>query len=297
MTGSSSLAPGKAISESVYNTYYDLFGQILLNNNMSPSLPTAPFLSSRALQANHLSNFSRVPYTEEILCYAIPYGTVGFANHLATYYTVILLAMGRRPLMPWRKLDHKILDSAYGVVSLAVTMGVSIYTIIGCQNTWEFMLIAVWKLLLSATTGVITIHAGHIAADYGRTSRVLWWLLLYLTGVVIGSVGLFAIVSQVLRYYSTLLVLTEVFAAVAGFLAIAIPMFIMMMTFEDKRDWLTLPLVIVLFVVLVIGVLFALYSDWALACIAQDWAGMTPGYKAELYWAYFAAKRLQMFAM
>lgn len=43
-------------------------------------------------------------------CFALPYGALGFLSHLLTYYTLIILYFGRRPFMPWWKLDSSILD-------------------------------------------------------------------------------------------------------------------------------------------------------------------------------------------
>jgi hypothetical protein len=45
--------------------------------------------------------------TDEIQCYSIPYGLVGFIFHLASYYTLIITALGRKPLRPWRPLKAK----------------------------------------------------------------------------------------------------------------------------------------------------------------------------------------------
>jgi hypothetical protein len=41
----------------------------------------------------------------EMQCYSLPYGGLGFASHILTYYTVGLIWAGKRPLKPWKDLD------------------------------------------------------------------------------------------------------------------------------------------------------------------------------------------------
>ena len=36
----------------------------------------------------------------EITCYTLPYGGLGFASHILTYYTLFMLFSGRQPLRP-----------------------------------------------------------------------------------------------------------------------------------------------------------------------------------------------------
>jgi len=42
------------------------------------------------------------------------------------------------------------------------------------------------------------------------------------------------------------------------------------------------------------GILAALFSDWILAAIADNYAGVPDGNNSVLYWSYFVAKRLQI---
>ena len=55
------------------------------------------------------NNTVSIPLTnrakDEIGCYALPYGGLGFTSHVLTYLTVFCLSHGRTPLMPWRPLD------------------------------------------------------------------------------------------------------------------------------------------------------------------------------------------------
>src|SRR5436190_17160524 len=60
---------------------------------------------------------------EEMLCYGIPFGGIGFASHILTYYTLACLWNGRRPLMPWKKLEYGRFNFLLGIFTLVGTVG------------------------------------------------------------------------------------------------------------------------------------------------------------------------------
>jgi hypothetical protein len=59
---------------------------------------------------------------EQIQCYALPYGAWGFASHILTYYTVICLAKGISPALPWRELERRNWNVFLGVSGMAFTL-------------------------------------------------------------------------------------------------------------------------------------------------------------------------------
>ncbi|KAK0707865.1 hypothetical protein B0H67DRAFT_588803 [Lasiosphaeris hirsuta] len=48
----------------------------------------------------------------------------------------------------------------------------SVFTLIRCRNTWPFILIAVWKMVLSATIASIAWHANYLAVKERRPSQL-----------------------------------------------------------------------------------------------------------------------------
>jgi hypothetical protein len=46
-----------------------------------------------------------------------------------------------------------------------------------------------------------------------------------------------------------------------------------------------------------VGLLCSVWSDWILAAIANNWGGLPSGDIAFLFWIYFIAKRLPMFSV
>ncbi|KAH9230531.1 hypothetical protein K456DRAFT_1796361, partial [Colletotrichum gloeosporioides 23] len=106
-------------------------------------------------------------YEKEIKCYGLPYGVTGFISHLLTYYTAIMLACGKTPLLPWRELDQGPQNIFLGIAKLILTTVASIASIATCVHTWFFAALAAMKLSLSLTYGLISIfHAKQISLLY-----------------------------------------------------------------------------------------------------------------------------------
>src|SRR5271155_3789142 len=85
---------------------------------------------------------------DQITCYSIPYGGIGFLSHLITYHTLVCMWYGRTPAWPWRKLQHSRREIFLGVVTFILTSGVAIISIVRCKQdgSWQFMLIAIWLI-------------------------------------------------------------------------------------------------------------------------------------------------------
>lgn len=101
---------------------------------------------------------SSLGLTTEIHCYSLPYGALGFTSHILTYYTILCLWFGRKPLWPFSRIHYSQLDLALGILGLGVTIALSIVTILRCRNTWQLLVIAVWKLDVSLLNGVTAVH-------------------------------------------------------------------------------------------------------------------------------------------
>jgi hypothetical protein len=88
---------------------------------------------------------------DEIQCYDIPYGLIGFVSHLVSYYMIAITAAGRPPLAPLSKLKAK--NRVRTALQLFGTMGLTIYTMHAFHDRWQFVLIAVWKLFWNVFKG------------------------------------------------------------------------------------------------------------------------------------------------
>ena len=263
----------------------------------------------------------------EISCYALPYGGLGFASHVLTYLTVYAFSHGRAPLMPWRRLRESRQNLWLTALSGCLALPMTVVSMARCHNTWPFILVAVWKLVFSTTQTVMGIHAALIAGaswfqptkspSAGCASqletgllrahefkqefgKIWWWCIFYFLGAFVGFVGIMAIAGNHMADNEQLRITTGAFGA-AVFLVVVL---------TTGRRWRTyfskLPAVTPMedglevlrwsagFAVFVVTLLFALYSDWALAAVARDNLGMPTSANAPVYWCYLVAKRLPM---
>ena len=240
---------------------------------------------------------------DQMQCYALPFGGIGFASHLLSYYTLFMLLAARSP-WSFRKNKHWRTDVLLGVVGLVLTTASSIFTIIRCRGTWQFIVLAVSKMGLSVNLGLVSIHTA-LNLRRGVYEMHPWdpknyksialsgpasWCVLYLAACMGGCVGIFDLVHRTWH----LPVVKGLTAGFIGFISLLYILgFIYILNHKkwDRTEDDALPGM----TLLCVGYLsIALYSDWILAAIADNFAGVPDGNNAALYWTYFAAKRLTM---
>ncbi|KAI5782306.1 hypothetical protein FPQ18DRAFT_267591, partial [Pyronema domesticum] len=85
----------------------------------------------------------------------LPYGLIGFISHVLTYYTAFMLTRGLTPFT-WKKLKSPKLDLMLAVSSLIIGNIATIFKMIQCVQRWEFILIALWKAMLSITFSILS---------------------------------------------------------------------------------------------------------------------------------------------
>jgi len=292
---------------------------------------TAALLHIPGAKASSLGDFLQSPYgsnatiPEQLQCYALPYGGWGFASHMLTYYTVLCLVKRRRPLSPWKDLKatgrRTMWNFSISFTSLASVITSTVFTMIRCRNSWQFILIAVWKLILSLTLSAMTAHAAWAVNRNSRggdmyrpvnemqkdsTTRqgalveILVWTVPYFMSAIVGSVGLMDLVRQYLQDSRMLQTITYIFVGLScgGTLTVMIVTLIATWTGANFLRSLGLSaLAAVEFGLLILTVLFALYSDWALGAISGDLAGYPTQSNAWLYWLYWTVKRLPMLSV
>ncbi|KAE8447825.1 hypothetical protein EG329_010054 [Mollisiaceae sp. DMI_Dod_QoI] len=277
----------------------------------------------------HGNPYKNGTLAEELQCYGLPYGGIGFASHVLTYYTIIMLSYQRSPWMPWKRNRHKWIDITLAIFGLIASIILTVLTILRCRNRWQFVAMATWKLMLSVTFGILSFHAATMVRSkekyqysglgyWGSTAsaienedyrKVLWWLLLYVPGVVAGLSGLLSLVFKEIGQNAHVRIITEVFGAV-----IALPAGLMLLvgiigmcrqccgsrkeemnnsSMENLgKNTVAIGIMVFLVAGVATSVLAALYSDWVLGAIAGNLVGLPSGDVAPLYWGYILAKRL-----
>jgi len=265
---------------------------------------------------------------EEIKCYGLPYGLVGFISHLLTVYTVINIMRGYEPFRPWNRTTGSTIGLTLSVLSFA-SSAIALRTVIECRSHWQLVLTGLWKFILSLTSSAISLSSAwffwrHEKANPPPKSDKSWWhyrrlvtfavgdkdaqdaiwnrrytfehqggnfdpdraaisgvpalRFLYPIGIVLGLIGQIALVKDNWHLDKSVRTITYVFIA---------------------------PAVIGTYVVQGLGeavsfywnsLVAAMWADWVIGAMAHNLIGAPTGEEATLYWIYFAAERLTMFA-
>jgi uncharacterized integral membrane protein len=97
-------------------------------------------------------------FQDGLVCYGLPYGGIGFASHIMSYWTVWCLYKSQRPTQPWKVLSGWLFDLILGSLSLLSTLAFSILAVVSCRFNWPFVLIAIWKMIFSLFMTCMAIH-------------------------------------------------------------------------------------------------------------------------------------------
>ena len=253
---------------------------------------------------------------------------MGFVSHVLTYYAIGCLWAARSPLWPGRRVKHNGFDLLLGILGLALSSGLAIFTIVSCKNSWQLLVIAVWKMSMSLLNGFTAIHAAHLAMKDGykavaHPEKTAWWIvlcmyalpsqtligeltflpLLDVPGMFAGISGLMSLVVQHLDSIG-LRKLTIAFYSIIGIgvLIILIGM-LRGVVFRkakskdvDGEEVLLWGMGGVGFSFILFTILAAFYGDWALGMLVHNLIGLPSGDNSGLYWSYWVAKRLTLFS-
>lgn len=95
-----------------------------------------------------------------LACYGIPYGGLGFLSHALTYYTIVCLFFGKKPLTPWRPVKETgkfgIITGLVGALAGAI---LAIYTTAKCHAYWQLVFMGIWKFFFSTFNGLVGLMA------------------------------------------------------------------------------------------------------------------------------------------
>ncbi|KAJ3515613.1 hypothetical protein NLJ89_g1651 [Agrocybe chaxingu] len=237
----------------------------------------------------------------ELKCYNLPFGALGFISHVLTYYTIACLWFGRKPLWPFKPITNSKTDLILGFVGISVCIVMSVITMIKCKNTWQLLVIAVWKLSMSLLNGLtgLTVAVMVVSQKEGEVLKskvAMWWVLLYVPGMMAGMTGLMDLVVKVAPFIPDIMRLTIAFYLVvgAGLIVGVIAMIIICWWgggAPGKVAATGIAVTLGLFLVL-----SAFYSDWCLGIMLDNLIGTPSSDASAFYWTYFVAKRLTMFS-
>lgn len=238
---------------------------------------------------------------DEIKCYGLPYGGVGNASHILTYWTLGCLFFYRRPWMPWSKLHAGKIDLALGIIQLLASGAVASFTIIRCQSRWQFVLLAVGRLQNSLTLGYCAIHTSlKIIHDKSETHKRLSALPYMIHFAALpGLVGLASLIANLWQaceckdqdacnvcldwpwgYNPPIQIISYVFFAAVAVLVIAL-LYCMLRRCSSRRN---VKAYVFHIICGLISLFLALWTDWILAAIADNLVGVPSGDVAILYW-------------
>ena len=243
-----------------------------------------------------ISKRQPTPVQQEIQCYALPYGGIGFTSHILTFYTIWCLWFEVRPLWPAAAIEVHWWDFVIGSVSLVATVALSTLTMFRCRHHWQLVVIAFWKLCLSATVGANVLL--NTLGPGSPNNTELGWSSIYVIGVVVGITGIGSLANE---NWDTIPAIPSITYAFSGFW-IGLVFLTVFLQYAGRQERFTGNSAVLLndhaktlFISLVVFLSsLALYSDWILGGVAGNWSGEPSGDIAILYWAYFLVKRLPM---
>ncbi|KDR77317.1 hypothetical protein GALMADRAFT_139310 [Galerina marginata CBS 339.88] len=239
----------------------------------------------------------------ELHCYSLPFGALGFISHVLTYYTIACLWFGRKPLWPFQKIANSKLDLILGALGISLCIIMSIVTMIKCKNTWQLLVIAVWKLSMSLLNGLTALHVAILVVNNPdddvqmKSKTAAWWIVLYIPGMIAGMIGLMSLVTKVAGQVPEILDLTIAFYSVIGASLVVGILSMMIICWwgggsPGKVAGAGFIVTLILFLVL-----SAFYSDWCLGIMLDNLIGTPSSDSSGFYWTYFIAKRLTMFSL
>ncbi|KAK8084381.1 hypothetical protein PG997_005652 [Apiospora hydei] len=266
-------------------------------------------MSNNTTQYNYTASAAELQAItiEEAACYALPFGGIGFASHMLTYYTAVMLVLG--PPAP------------EAVEALVITIVLTSISISRCWKSWPFATLGVWMLTTSVCVSVLPMIMSSIhnqVVDVERiismyedkaevttrvflpgTKRILIWLaLLWILGSFAGVAGTTMIslphyvAAAVDHRYGPLFILTSVFAGM-----LILPLVLMLWSCCVLAANTKFIFRVLVYVVLAVMVIALPWMDWSLGLITGNMAGMPSGDAKVLYFGYVVAKRLGLFSL
>lgn len=239
-------------------------------------------------------------------------------------------------MWPFRPVKYSWFDLTLGVVGLCVSTAMSIVTIVRCRNTWQLLVIAVWKLSMSLLNGITAIHVALLFVKASPKERlegaevevpmddlgaeqeeqaaqltslkpeklgqkpfkksVPLWILLYIPGMIAGMSGLMNLVKHS-EGHKGVLKITIGFYIIVGLGLVTFLFGVCRATYEeDTSGWVGFSFAGLGWAFATFSLLAVFYSDWVLGMMTTNLVGLPSKDSSVFYWTYFISKRLPMFS-
>jgi len=238
---------------------------------------------------------------QEIACYSLPYGGIGFTTHILTFYAAAMLFLGRRPMQPWKELKHKNFDIVLGSIQLVATIILTSITIARCRHEWQFVVFGIWMLVTSFTISSLTMALPRIFHKEILSERQL-------RVAEDSKESCLDDVLNTMTYSSVFLWALSCIAGVAAVAVIAGPIFgndeehgfaggIRAVTIYIGCTTVFFALCMLSIWPLAIVFIFCMslvWADWTLGVITGNLTGAPSNDVAPIYWTYFVVKRLSL---
>lgn len=144
---------------------------VLLNDNL-------PILIPRYLPPTNSSTFQ-----SHMQVYAIPYGVLGFVSHALTFYVIFCHIFGRRPLLPWQRLEKTTWNICIVSLSSLISIILSAVTMARSRGSQSLMILAGMHIILGVLVDAVHVHRLMIKAEGWRDSLGPWGVPMIVTGV------------------------------------------------------------------------------------------------------------------
>jgi len=233
----------------------------------------------------------------EFQCYGLPIGGLGFASDVLTAYTTWCLLYLRRPWWPFSEKTQGPLgfmgamDLSYGSITLVGTFCLTVFTMVRCQNHWQYLLLAIERLGMSMVFSLASLSAtlasrpdgdarGHRAFCFG-----MWIFIMCFTNII-GGVGYLSLLVLNWENPAVRVAFGATFGGAIGFGILIVCFAPCFYIHWDSED-----LAIVFMGAQFFGIVM---TDWILGAIAEDISGIPADNIKVLYWLYWGFKRLPM---
>jgi len=272
----------------------------------------------------HPSSAPKGDIPDILACYGIPYGGLGFLSHVLTYYTMICLACGKKPLMPWKPIKE---SGPFSFITcmIGTLVGVilAIYTTAKCHAYWQLTFMGIWKIGFSTFNGLVGLVASPKPEGEEEISQTVVMVIgvgFYILSQIFCVAGIISLVVLSWEgHHARLAIVTYAFVGIVA----ATPILIVLAycsgipygleklweywririrksdtietssVYTDRSPSLSIALVLCIpWTFVACG----FYSDWALGAIQHDLLGRPSGDNKVVFWTYFVAKRFTMIA-
>lgn len=150
-------------------------------NALAPPYHDHPTLTPRFLPVTNSTTLE-----SHVQIYAIPYGVLGFLSHLLTFYVILCHLFGRRPLLPWQRLQKETWNIVLVSLSSLATVILSAVTLARTRGSQPLMILAGMQIVLGVLVDAVHLHR-LLGKSEGRIDRIGAW------GVPMVATGVFSV--------------------------------------------------------------------------------------------------------